>query len=312
MVGKKGASGRRPSGSAGGGGDKPSENSKAKRPTRAFSLPWELLERLDTLPDGERSGVVEEALTRYFARNDLLAEIDLQLAQAAAHLFFKRDLLEFRNEQIDGRMVSLEERLASLEADIGYVVRVLERLFYVRRHPVEPNAPSVRQFDDLMHEASSEYLKNEELLRPNVYRREHDLAMAAEMEAFENRKAEVQAVLEKMPFMSDPRFYIATGLGGLALFDRKYHVKQPFDHEAKDFELFSVRVDRGEVSLTHSKVRPYCRFGPLDSREVEIVSGIENVAATIPVLVADYLSFRRFDGVVPGGEALSRPDEKPV
>ncbi|OHV78406.1 hypothetical protein LCM4573_26685 [Rhizobium sp. LCM 4573] len=267
-------------------------------------MPWKLLERLDEYPGGEKSGVVEEALTRYLDFGDKLDEAQSRLVESARYVFLNRDLLELRNEQMDGRLLSLEERLSSLEEDSRYVVRVLERLFHIRRHPVTIEVPDSRAFDELMNEASSEYLRNEGLLRPNIHRREHDLGLAAGIEAFENRRAELKDVLNAMPFMNNPRFYIGNSLGGLALFDRNHKVEKALSGKPADFEVFCVQIARGETSLTHSKTRPYCRFQPSDDREMEFVEGIENVAAFIPVLVADYLSFRRLNGEVPSMDSV--------
>ncbi|MCZ7935736.1 hypothetical protein O9X90_25750 [Agrobacterium leguminum] len=305
MAGKKGPSGQKhPSAAVNDGGDGSSANSSAKRPTRSFSLPWQLVKQLDALPKGERSQLVEEALTRYFDIGKELAKAHSQMSEAAQYVFLNRDLLELRNDRMNERLGALEEQLVStvekLSSDVGYISGVIERLFHIRRNAVQLDVPSSKTFDEFMHEAGNEYLKNDDLLRPKVRGSEHDLEVAARMEAYNNRVAEATELLNAMPFMANPRFYTGFSMGGVGLFDKEHKFKDHFDRgREKDFEILMISCQYGRMSMMQSKTRPYCLFGVNDNRDYEIVRDIENLAQAVPTVVADYLAFMRLDGVVP-------------
>ncbi|WP_142781072.1 hypothetical protein [Agrobacterium sp. T29] len=303
MAGRTGPSGRGrgPSTPKNDGGDGSSANSSAKRPTRSFSLSRDLITLLDGLAEGEKSGFVEEALLNHFhnlkQRDDAIAK----LTEIATFVFESRNSVAAHHEWI-------AERLSGLESDVGYVVGVLERLFHVRRHPIELQTPSTDDFHEMIAEASGEYLRNRSLLRPDMMHQKTELEVATSRENFANRLKEAQELMQSMPFMADGRFYIKFRHTGPSLYDGDFGtVGDSFD---KHFCVANINISMDDMRMIYPSERPYFELHVSDQRPTLVAIGSDEVAKVLPVIVADYLAFRQLNGAVPKGPSFQAEDSK--
>jgi hypothetical protein len=270
----------------------PSANSVAKRPSTSYSLSRELLERLSAqIPARERSKVVEKAVTRYL--DDLNADRETieNLADVAAFLFERKHLFDIRQGAV-------EERLTSVEANLEFISSALERLFHIRRKPLTVVVPTEQEFVDLLSDASSEYIRNRDLLAPALESLSA-LEKAAKEQVYENRVKEIEYLLNSMPFMSDPRFFCDRSRVGVAIYDREFSAIDEYSSLNGYFPVVEVQPDLDGMSLWCPVARPFFRLGFADRRDRDLISGVKAVADLVPLMVADYITFRQLNGSIP-------------
>lgn len=281
----------------------PSMNSTANRPSTSYSLPRELRERLsEKYPGRIKSKIVEMAVSRFLDDLEGEQETSAKLAEVAADLYSRRGVLDLRQEWI-------ESSLKDLRSDVDYIAHTIETLFHVRRYPLRIEVPTGGEFHDMYSDAAGAYRRDKELLAPAVGQVE-ELEKAAAHQAFENRKAEAEAILRSMPFMEDERFQIGWAGLGVGLFDREFQDEDPLSlsYKGKEgFEVLSIDMARTDLMVLYSPTRPYFRLNTADNRQRLGACGAEEVAKIIPVIVADYLAFRQHKGAIPKNPFYREP-----
>ncbi|WFU01939.1 hypothetical protein QA648_17840 [Rhizobium sp. CB3171] len=263
-----------------------SENEKTVK--RSVSLPEKLYVKVRELADsqdGNASRVFAEAVREFTTRT-------AEDREAARKFIAAADFLHNNAEIFDERQRIIEARLASVETNLEYIAKTLEGIFHIRREPLTIDVPTQNGFDDLLSEASDRYIRNPSLLTPTLPELT-DSQKAAEAEAYKNRLSEAEQLLKSMPFMEEERFYIAPTPGGVGLYDRKFKTNGEVIGPLED--SFMVLSIKNGVYIYYPEIPPHFQVDSADIRPRNHAYNLKEVAKVIPVIVADYLAFRRLE-----------------
>ncbi|WP_460233097.1 hypothetical protein [Agrobacterium radiobacter] len=284
-------------------------NQQAKRPSVTFTLPQKLVKRLNTIPKGEKSGFITEAIELHLADRDLRSEATTRIVAAANYL---SETTESRTRELSSIAGVLEE----ISSQIAFQTALFEKIFGVAKERYEPFQIPENEFQQYINEAYAAYAASPELLHPNLESEldRNPLEEAARRERIRIRFEEAKILVESQPFMHDERLYCAKIATGWGVFDREFYGQafvnmhegtEHISREYEDFLVFSVSVINIDetISITFPETRPFFKLSRNDYRKSALVLVKNDVIFVMNMIVADYLAYRRFDTVRDGKKA---------
>jgi hypothetical protein len=270
-----------------------SANSQAAKPNKAFSLSRAAHANLAKYAKPKQhSAFVEEAIAEKVALIEGRAQGIEQLTTAATFLAETHPIY-LTNA---GVAKSFAE---DTMLNIAYIAHALEQLFHVRPpSKAKLEIPTGQGFDQLKNDAVAVYAQDPTLTDLDaIHAKGKALRDAATAFGEANQLEQVTTLLNDMPFMAEQRFYVEHNFSGLALFDREHpNTTVLLGARAQgDFPVVQVDLGSGEMFVTYSTERPHFALVAGDRRLDAMAKGLDEMAQIIPVIVADYIAFRKFE-----------------
>jgi hypothetical protein len=187
------------------------------------------------------------------------------------------------------------QSMLKMADQIEWLTQVMHKTFGIPLNPVHTQPISYESFSEEMKKAYALYKANPAITQPKLpTEASRDMAVAILQTKEQNLLAQLEDAFSELPFMHDGRFFWGKMVFGFGLCDRNYPTTLDYDPHIKFFPVIKVDTDGPGWSVKVGQQRPYFDLGEYFQNPFRMIhDDMETLVKVAPVIVADYLAYRK-------------------